>query len=242
MRKDRFFVNFEKENEEIRIINREICHQIRNVLRKKINEEIIVFNQKGEELKLILTKISPQEIRGKILEKIENKKEIPIHLSLYCSLLKKANFEWVIQKVTELGVKEITPLITARTVKLGFNRARLEKIIKEAVEQSGRISFPHLKDPLNFSKALEETKNYPTKILCDYSGQPLKQIEKLSQKLAIFIGPEGGWSKEELTFAKNSGFLLLKLSNFNLRAETAAIVACFWAISKIEENFANYRN
>lgn len=239
MRSDRFLVNFQKEGEIIRFADKNLYHQIKKVLRKRPGEEIFVFNKEGEEFKLALLKITPQEIEGKILEKIETKKELNLEISLYCALLKKANFEWVVQKTTELGIKEITPLLTTRTIKLGINFSRLEKIIKEATEQSNRSSLPLLKKPLTFPQALEETKNYPAKILFDYSGKDLSQVKSLPKKVAIFIGPEGGWTEEELASAQKANFLILNLSHFNLRAETAAIVASFWTIMKAGENPAN---
>ena len=93
-----------------------------------------------------------------ILETIKNKNESENHVNLYCSILKKENFELAVQKAVEVGVKEIIPIITARTVKLGLNHERLNKIIKEAAEQSGRGVLPKLDEAIIFDEALKLAK------------------------------------------------------------------------------------
>src|SRR6185503_3112201 len=94
-------------------------------------------------------------------------------VTLYCSILKKENFELVCQKATEVGAYAICSIIAERTVKTGLNRPRLEKIIKEAAEQSGRSSLPILLEPMSFPEALSSSKANDLNVLFDKEGKNL---------------------------------------------------------------------
>jgi len=141
--------------------------------------------------------------------------------------LKKSNFELVCQKATEIGVKEIVPIITKNTVKLNLNFKRLEKIIKEAAEQSKRGILPKLGKILTFREALKKVQNFELKILFDESGKNFKSLKTKAQKRGVFVGPEGGWDRAEIELAKKENFQILNLGKLNLRSETAAILATF---------------
>ena len=147
--------------------------------------------------------------------------------------MKKDNFELVVQKATEVGVKEIYPIISKRTVKFDFKKERMDKIIKEASEQSMRISLPILHQTIFFQEALKESSQNQLNVFCDLSSPLFSEIlkEKLIPKkidsLGIFIGPEGGWSEEEIHLAKDNNFLMVKLSDLVFRSETAAIIAVY---------------
>ena len=235
MRQDRFFVNFEIQKGKIDISDREIFHQIKNVLRKRVGEKVILFDGKKEGTAEI-EKFLKEKIRIKILEVKKNQREPEIFVSLYCSILKKSNFEFVVQKATEIGAKEIVPIICKNTVKLGLKFERLKKIAKEAAEQSGRVSLPKIEKILDFKKAILRAKDSDLKILFDISGKDCFKIKiKPLKKVSIFIGSEGGWEKSEIEFAKKENFKILNLGKLNLRSETAAIVASFWATNLIKK-------
>lgn len=231
MREDRFFVDFKISKGKFEISNKEIFHQLKNILKKKIGEGIILFNGEQECLAEI-KKYLKDGVEVEILEIRENKKEPKIFVSLYCSILKKQNFELVVQKTTEIGVKKIVPLICKNTVKQGLNLERLKKIAKEASEQSGRLILPEISKPLKFKEAVKKVENFDSKIIFDVSGKDfLKNNLKDNKKFAVFIGPEGGWDKEEVELTKRENFEILNLGKLNLRAETAAIVATFLTIN-----------
>jgi len=230
MRKDRFFIDSKINKGKIEIQDKEIFHQLKNVLRKKVGERIILFDGSGIEAEAEIKKFLKDKIEVEIL-KIENPKREPeIFVSLFCSILKKSNFELVCQKATEIGVKEIVPIICKNTVKIGLNFKRLEKIAKEAAEQSKRLTLPKIEKILTFREAIERVKNFDLKILFDISGKDFSSLGKKVKKLAIFIGPEGGWDKSEIELAKKENFEILNLGKLNLRSETAAIVASFLTI------------
>lgn len=207
---------------------------MKNVLRKRVGERIILLDGSGKEAKAEIKKFLKDKIEVKILEIRENKTEPKIFVSLYCSILKKANFEFVVQKATEIGVKEIIPLICKNTVKLGLSLERLRKIAKEAAEQSKRGILPTISEPLNFKEAIEMAESSNLKILFDSSGKDFLKIFKNANKISIFVGPEGGWAKEEIELARRKNFEIVNLGKLNLRSETAATVGSFLAVNSIK--------
>ncbi|HON22121.1 MAG TPA: RsmE family RNA methyltransferase [Candidatus Paceibacterota bacterium] len=232
MRLHRFFLPFSATDNFLIITDQEIVNQIKNVLRLKAGDEILIFNSE-EERKGKIEEIAKNAIRIILKEEVINLREPKIKVKLFCSLLKKDNFELVVQKATEVGVKEIYPIISKRTVKFDFKKERMDKIIKEASEQSMRISLPILHQTISFQEALKESSQNQLNVFCDLSSPLFSEIlkEKLISKkidsLGVFIGPEGGWSEEEIHLAKDNNFLMVKLSDLVFRSETAAIIAVY---------------
>lgn len=192
-----------------------------------MGDRIILFNGTGIEAEAEIKKFSKDKIEVEVLNIEKPEREPKIFVSLFCSILKKSNFELVVQKATEIGVKEIIPILCKNTVKTGVNLKRLEKIAKEATEQSKRITLPKIKKVLSFKEAIERAKNFDLKILFDISGKDFSLVKKGAKSVAIFIGPEGGWDELEIEMAKKENFEILNLGKLNLRSETAAIVASF---------------
>jgi len=235
MRLHRFIGKFNFNQNRFKIYDQEILNQIRNVLRLKKGDNLILADGKKNEAAAKITELEKKFIEVEIMEKSANKNESNIYGILYCSILKRENFEWVCQKAAECGIKEIAPVISSRTVKFGFKKERLEKIICEAAEQSGRGILPILRQPQKFSEALEGAKQNDRNLFFEINS-PLINKEQIgkSGKVGIFIGPEGGWSEEELAVIENeiekSGkFKMVGLGKMTLRAETAAVAAS-WMI------------
>ncbi len=235
MRKDRFFISTKIGKGELEISDKKIFYQLKNVLRKKVGDRIILFDGTGIEAEAKIKKFSKDKIKVEILKIERPEREPKIFVSLFCSILKKANFELVVQKSTEIGVKEIVPMLCKNTVKTGLNFERLRKIAKEAAEQSKRVTLPEIKKILTFREAIEKTKEFDLKILFDASGKNFSLPKNKIQKIAIFIGPEGGWDKSEIELAKKEGFEILNLGKLNLRSETAAICGSFWGVSFLSQ-------
>lgn len=247
MTTQRFFGNFNFSKEEIgkiiEISDKNIIHQIRNVLRLKIGDEIILCDGKSNEA--ISKIIDPSATRFaealakrngyknflnlEIIKVFKNNNEPEKDIVLYCAILKKENFELVVQKAVEIGVKEIIPVISKRTVKLNLKYDRLEKIIKEAAEQSGRGILPILRKAMDFKKAVEVAKQNNVNLFFDISGEKIteNQLKSNQEKIGLFIGPEGGWDTGELEFAKDNKFEILSFGKLTFRAETAAIIASY---------------
>ncbi|OGN05605.1 MAG: hypothetical protein A2659_04845 [Candidatus Yanofskybacteria bacterium RIFCSPHIGHO2_01_FULL_44_24] len=209
------------------IYDRELFNQIRNVLKLKAGEKIILGDGGLNEALAEITGYGKNSVDVEITKIEQNRNESGRRVVLYCAVLKKENFETVVQKSTEIGIKEIAPIISERTVKLDLRTDRLEKIAKEAAEQSGRGKVPILHEPVDFNKAVGMAKDNSLNLLFDSSGEFFGncKLEIGNYPLGVWIGPEGGWTSNEISFARNGGFTIINLGKLTLRAETAAIVA-----------------
>ena len=213
----RFISDFDLSKKELEIEG-EIAHQIIKVLKLKLGEKIELCNEKHISAMADICKIE------KIIQ--DTKKETEI--TLFCSILKKENFEMVVQKTTEIGISKIIPIITSRTIKTGLNLERLKKITKEASEQSGRVIVPEISEPNEFANVIEIAKG--ENILFDKSGSNFTINDKL-KPINLFIGPEGGWTEREIEIAKNHNFKIATLGSLTLRGETAAIISTYLAVN-----------
>jgi 16S rRNA (uracil1498-N3)-methyltransferase len=219
---------FVKENIEKKIVeigDKEVLHRLKNVLRLKIGEEIILFNDKNGEFLCKLNSMRSDLIIFENLKKLDNYTEPELKVNLYQAIVKKDKFEFLTEKVVETGVFSITPLITERTVKTNINILRLQKIAKEATEQSGRIYIPPIYEKTNFKDAI---KNEKFSLLLHPRGEKhlktlMKEIKKLKE-INIFIGPEGGFSEEEIQLAKECKAKIVNFGPRILRSETAPAV------------------
>jgi len=230
MKLHRFIGDFDLNKKEVEIQEMDIVKQIRNVLKLEIGEYLILSNGKGLEAKASIAQIFSSKISCEILElnKITEEKR---SVSLYLAVLKKDNFELAVQKATECGVTNIIPVITERTIKTGINMDRLEKIVKEASEQSGRSLVPEILEIMEFKNAIKHGINSEEKIIFHLGGKDHISHDKKS--IAIFIGPEGGFTENEIEIAKESGYTVASLGALTLRGETAAIVATYRAVEGI---------
>lgn len=202
----------------------EITKQIRNVLKLKPGEQVILSDGMGHDTLLEITAVA-KKIEYKTLKNLEPVKPTR-RVSLYLAILKKENFEWAVQKTVEAGVCRIIPVITERTIKTGLNFARLEKIMLEASEQSGRSVVPVLSPTMNFKDALKDGENAEEKIIF-HLHHDLYTPDKDSQNISIFVGPEGGFTDKEITLAKGAGYTVASLGQLTLRGETAALIATY---------------
>lgn len=207
----------------------ELVRQLRLVLRAEPGDTIALFDDSGRELTVKIETLSKDTISATVEHIDEKNIDDMRKVTLYTSMPKRENFELIAQKATEIGVAHIVPIISNRTVKTGLNRERAEKIIIEAAEQSGRRTVPTLGDMIPFSEAITSTNGI--KILFDGSGEPVTEKDFSDKTISIFIGPEGGWSEDEITLAQTNGARIRSLGSTTLRAETAAIVASYLSVS-----------
>jgi len=224
----RFIGNFALSKGEIILSDKEIVDQIRKVLKLEVGEKVELSDGKGVVAEAEIVSISKNEIVCLIHEVREVLRNTQ-NVHLYLAILKKENFELAVQKAVECGVSLITPVISERTIKTGLNIERLEKIIKEASEQSGSSMLAKLNPITKFEDAVQGSKE-ELKIIFDLRGDEYKPSK---DDAAIFIGPEGGFTETEITLAKNAGFSVASLGPLTLRGETAAIVATYRAVQGI---------
>ena len=224
----RFFIH-KISPEALVIKDLEQVHQIRDVLKLHAGEQVVLLPGDGTELVCEIISIGKKDISLGLIERRNAAPEPARMVTLYCAVLKRDNFEWVIQKATECGVARIVPLHTDHTVKLGLNEDRLQKIIVEAAEQSGRGVLPYLAPIMTFREALQSIDG--TSIFFEQAETVFSSADvRAAKKINLFIGPEGGWSEHEKNAALEAGLLVRSLGPRVLRAETAAIVATFNAV------------
>jgi 16S rRNA (uracil1498-N3)-methyltransferase len=230
MRQNRFFGDFNFQQKSLQISGGDFLHQIKNVLRLNLGEEVILVNGRGQEAAVKIMTYGKDFVSGEIQTVKDNNNEPERQVVLYCSILKRENFELVVQKATEVGVSVIVPILCEHTVKTGLKKERLAKIIKEAAEQSGRGKTPVLSEPVSFSQAINQAQQNDKNFLFDLSGEKIElaDIIKLKEKtIGVFIGPEGGWSDFEIDLVGQRKLNILSLGKLTLRAETAAVVASY---------------
>lgn len=230
MRLNRFFIQSDLSTEFVSVSDESLVSQIRSVLRMEVGDFVILADGNFKEVKAKIIKLEKKSIDFEIKERWLNQNEPKVQVTLFCAILKKENFELVVQKATELGVRKIVPVLTRRTIKLGLNLERLRKIIKEASEQSGRGIIPDLTDPVEFESALGLSSNI--NLFLDTSGgEVLSNLDIKEDKIGVWVGPEGGWDLEEVSLALEHGHIITSLGRLILRAETAAIVVVSRIIS-----------
>ncbi len=210
-------------------ITDEKARYLATVLRCRKGDELIVFDGEGNCLKTNILKVDRKEVCVEVLEKFTCDTESPINIFLIQGLLKGQKMDMVIQKSTELGVKEIIPIITERSQpKETLKITRWRKIAEEASRQSGRSVTPVVNEPMHFNDCIS---SLTLKGLIFYEEGGIKISEAISSlvtrhsSLSVIIGPEGGFTKEEIAIAKENGFIVTTLGKRILRAETATISA-----------------
>lgn len=223
---ERFFVPEEyiaRKAEAFTIPAGPLYRQIVTVLRMKVGDPIAMLPNDGTEIQGTITDISRSAIMGSITATNTPDPLLP-RVIVCAALLKRENFELILQKCTELGATEFIPLVTARTIKkLSDIPERWHTIVREASEQSGRILLPLLHEPMSFTKALTKTDGSSRVVLHEGHGDTLPAI-KSGDTVALFVGPEGGFTDDEIALARDAKSHITHLGDhLVLRAETAAI-------------------
>ena len=232
MKLHRFIANVALRAGTIVVPEPELAHQLRDVLRLRPGDEIILSDGRGHEAICQVVSYEQDSVQLTVNEVTENTLEPYVDVYLYPSILKKENLELVAQKATEVGVKVIIPVISARTVKLNVRSERMVKIVREAAEQSGRAQVPMFHEPIELSEAFKHAKGNDLNIFFDPGGELFDvrtTIPRSARRIGIFIGPEGGWESGEIELARQHGCVITSLGKLILRAETAAVVAAYLA-------------
>ena len=231
MRLHRFFVDAPLHEGEMTVDSPALCHQMANVLRLRVGERIILLDGERHEAEGELREISAQRAYLTVQSVRAVSAEPTTFVTLYCAVLKRENFEWVVQKTTEVGVGAIVPLLTDRTVKTGLKMERLQKIAREAAEQSGRGIIPEIHFPISFHDAVKACPPAERRLLFHCSPEAIPSARAIPTKhsgsVVCFVGPEGGWSNAEVRLAAEHDFSITSLGALTLRAETAAVVAVY---------------
>ncbi|TAK57953.1 16S rRNA (uracil(1498)-N(3))-methyltransferase [Patescibacteria group bacterium] len=226
MKIHRFFVEEEISGKErISLANPELLHQMSKVFRFQVGDTVILFNGTGSETVCEITLLTKKVAEFSVLEKREGLARPKTQIALYLSLIKKDNFEWVLQKGTELGVTRFVPVISERSEKKDLNMARAKKIVVEATEQSGWANVPEIGEPVSLADILEQKDAVSENLVAFHlEGTPFeKSLVAGKTSLGILIGPEGGFSEKEIELFKSKNIPIYSLGKQTLRAETAAV-------------------
>jgi 16S rRNA (uracil1498-N3)-methyltransferase len=210
-------------------------HHALRVMRVKVDDFLILFNGDGFEYRGRVSDINKKTINVEILSKEKNNSESPININLFQSISSNEKMDMVIQKATELGVSSIQPIFTSRsTIKLSLDRTKKrvihwKQVSISACEQSGRSKIPTIKSPIEFDQISEGIKTNSLNLLLhpDNLEESSNLPNEYSGDINIFIGPEGGFSQDEVLLLKKQNCINIQLGPRILRTETAplAIIA-----------------
>lgn len=226
MRLHRFYVSTPISGKTFDISDRDLIHQWRSVFRYNVGSQVILFDGSGTDyLCMISTLRSSEATLGVLRETKTPDSSQRKNVWLCMALVKKDNFELVAQKATELGVNHIVPLLCEHSEKRKVNTERLKKILIEATEQSGRGDIPFIEKEITISDLFEKGILPQEKIALDPDGIPFKKYKDTVNEfsIAVFVGPEGGFSPKEIEAFKKYNMQTVSLGSQILRAETAAI-------------------
>lgn len=212
---------------EIRFSKDESRHMIK-VLRKSAGDQLFITNGLGD---LFIAEIIIADIKNCVARIISHESKEGRSYRLHMAVAPtKSNdrFEWFLEKATEIGIDEITPIICDNSERRVIKAERFEKIIQSAMKQSLSCFLPKLNEAIPFSAFIDQV-NSDNKYIAhceELSKTPFKSEIVPGKEILILIGPEGDFSNKEIEHAIKHSFIPVSLGNTRLRTETAAIVAC----------------
>ena len=219
-----------------------------NVLRVRPGEQVLL--SVGEDWNYLCTvrevDRAGQKILLSVLEENRDVRELPVKISLYQGLPKSDKMELIIQKAVELGAARVVPVETARCVvkldrkKAESKRTRWQAISESAAKQSGRSVIPEIAMPMKYAAALKEAADSDIRLIPYENAEGMERTRKIlesvqpGQKIAVFIGPEGGFEETEIRQAEEAGFEAVTLGKRILRTETAGFVVLSLLMAQTE--------
>jgi 16S rRNA (uracil1498-N3)-methyltransferase len=219
------------------------AHQIAHVLRMRPGATVVVLDNSGWEIDTQLTVVESGRVTGKVVRRRLCSAEPHTKISLYQAVLKSQQFEVTLQKCTELGIVEFIPLVSERCIiqdleAVEHKRHRWEGIIQEAAEQCRRGRKPALRSAVFFPQACEQARCSAGLSLIPWEEPGLRNLQAVVRNapvghergwppltVSLFIGPEGGFTSDEIALAGRYNLVPVTLGPRILRAETAGIVA-----------------
>ena len=213
------------------------AHHARHVLRLRKGDDVVLLDDDGQEYPGRIVSCGKEGVVAEALEARPSPGEPTLKLAIGLGLLKSDRMEWVVQKISELGVTALAPLSTERSmVRLDGKRAeakvaRWREIARQAVKQCRRGKPPEIMPIMDMAEFVAQTGNFDSKVILyeesrsnpDSSWFSLVRTEKPPRSVAVLIGPEGGFSAEEVKKARDSGFIPLGFGPRIMRSETAVV-------------------
>jgi conserved hypothetical protein TIGR00046 len=209
-------------------LSESLAHHLLHVLRMKPGNEIQLANGKGHVLHIRISSVSKKELSYEVLNSVfYEPPAYDLHLAVAFTKQSARN-EWLLEKVTEIGVTTIIPLITERSEKVFVKKERYEKILQSAMQQSKQVYLPTIHQPTPVLELSME--NFDVKCIawCDEHAEkkPIRTLLQKHKKTLIMIGPEGDFTAEEVSLCLSKGCEPVSMGATRLRTETAAVVAC----------------
>ncbi len=220
------------------LLNKEESNHAVHVLRLRTGETITLVDGKGTMARALITVNNLKACEVQLVEKHENFEPRPYYLHLAMAPTKNIDrFEWFLEKATEIGIDEITPLLCKHSERKEIKAERLEKLIVSACKQSVKARFPVLNPMISFLDFIQRDMDAIHLIAHCRAGekQSLKKILQPGKDALIMIGPEGDFDETEIEAAVKRGFIPISLGTSRLRTETAGVVAC-QSVSFINED------
>lgn len=234
---DYFFVDPKDVHGRVALVRGDEFKHLSRVLRKKEGEHVVLVDGEDHAFEAVIHSVDASHAECEILDVKHRVNEPKIDVTLAVSLLRNpARFDFLIEKVTELGVRTIVPLLCERTIPRSEKHARFEKIALSAMKQCGRSYLPKIHPSMSLASLLDHADKYELRLIphekteqSHFIGSVLQHHSQVSSAL-IVVGPEGGFSEEEMGLASEKGFVPISLGPRRLRAETAAISAVSWVV------------
>ncbi|MBI3352448.1 MAG: 16S rRNA (uracil(1498)-N(3))-methyltransferase [Nitrospirae bacterium] len=232
-----FFIKTSDLKDKKVIISGLLFNHLKNALRYKIDDVIHLVDENRTAYHAAITRMTDQFLEGSLTCQEKNTPSSVPRLILAPAFIKRKKMELLLQKGTELGIREIIPLTTARTViqpheeRLDHQRERWQKILVEAAQQSEQSSPPLLHDPVEFKTFIKQHGTGIGFIFWEKGTKSLKQtlsnLPNLSSvtPITVVIGPEGGFDQNEIDLAVEKGYISVSLGKPILRSETAVMAA-----------------
>jgi len=206
---------------------------IRKVLRLKKGDAICVFDGRGHEFECCIKSISHDNVTAKVVRAYPRKPEPNVHITLAQAMLKSNKMDTLVRQATELGITRWMPFFCERSVprpdgtRIEARKKRWNRIMHEALKQCRRNSVMEICDPVSWEKLLEQGESGDLKIVFwENETKPLAGPTENYSRIMVILGPEGGFSSNEIDLARTHGYKTLSMGPRILRAETAALSAC----------------
>lgn len=201
---------------------------ISKVLRLKTSDKILLTDGKGFFYEAQITEITNKKCSVEILKKeVQKKHDYYLHVAI-CPTKVNDRYEWFLEKATEIGIDEITPILTKNSERKSIKVERYKKVIESAMKQSYKAYHPKINDLTKIEDFFNQEMDYDQKLIAHcYESKKvsLKQSVSMKQSVLILIGPEGDFTVEEVELANKNNFSPLSLGDYRLRTETAGIAS-----------------
>ena len=208
------------------------AHHVARVLRLRPGAPLVLFDGSGADFRAEIVAVEGDRVRARVVERTAGLRESPLGITLVQAVSRGERMDWTLQKATELGVRAIQPVLSARSVvRLDGQQAakkhrHWQAIVAGACEQCGRSVLPDVRPPLDLPRFLAEVPREGQRLVLSPTGPgSLAGLPGMAARVELLIGPEGGLDDAELAAAERAGFAPVRLGPRVLRTETAGIAA-----------------